>query len=264
MRVQLPALAFRSLSRGALSHLCKPTHAVALLAVALTAACGGSSQEAAAPETEEPVALPQAATGEPADDSDGTNDPERTVKKLNEQFDVAARNGTATEEAQAFIRKHETGLTRLYVDERGALSPKTRVVLINLLVSFQTEATAPAHAAAISGYADGEASVDEGIWACQAAKKLKSPALADALMKAFKAIDMSEADGQRFGRHLGDAMEWNVVPSWSAELEKHRDAPITSPDSFDDKVAVRKYRNQKYWQETSVRLLERLRTASAP
>ena len=178
-------------------------------------------------------------------------------------FDVAARNGTTTTEAQAFIREHEGELTRLYVDDYAELSPKARLALINLLVSFQSEATVPAHAAAISRYADGEGNVDEAIWACQAAKKLSSPRLGDALMKAFDHIDMGGADGQRFGRHLADAMEHNLSPSWKPKLEKHRDAKIDAPISYEDQGAVRTYRNQRYWQETSVRLLARLEAGGA-
>jgi hypothetical protein len=185
------------------------------------------------------------------------------VHRLIEEFDVAARNGTATEEAQAFVREHEASLTRIYLDDYDELSPKARIALINLLVSFQTEGTAPAHAAAISRYARGTGSVDEAIWACQAAKQLRSPALADALMTAFDAIDMSEEDWQRFGRHLADAMEFNVVPTWSAKLEKHRDATVKSLASFEDKAEVRTYRNQKFWKETSERLLTRLNAGDA-
>lgn len=230
-----------------------------MLALVGIPACGGSSEEAAAPETEADQPVTTVANPAPADDANTSGEPEQVVIRLNEEFDGVARNGTATPEAQAFIREHEQRLTQIYVDEHGELSEKTRVLLINLLVSFQTEATVPAHAAAISRYAEGSGDVDEAIWACQAAKKLKSPMLADALMKAFNAIDLYDKDGQRFGRHLADAMEFNVVPSWTPTLEKHRDATIASLDSFEDEAAVRSYRNQKYWQETSVRLLEALK-----
>lgn len=234
----------------------------ALVGLALGAvACGGSSQEAAAPEPETSDPPAAAATPEPSEDLEGA-EPERVVIRLNEKFDVVARNGTATDEAQSFIREHQDRLTRIYVDDYGELSPKTRVLLINLLVSFQTEATLPAHVAAISRYAEGKGDVDEAIWACQAAKRLKSPALADALMKAYLGIDMSDADGQRFGRHLADAMEFNAVPSWAPTLEKHRDLTVQSPDSFENKAAVRTYRNQQYWKETSARLLARLKSGA--
>jgi hypothetical protein len=222
-------------------------------------ACGASSQEAAAPQTSEPAA--QAAPPEAADDGGGQ--PESVVTRAVSDFDVAARNGTATPEARAFIRDHDKQLTNIYVDRYGELSAKTRVALVNLLVSFQTDATVPALAAAITRYAHGQASVDEAIWACQAAKKIKSAELASALMTAFDAIDMSDEDAQRFSRHLADAMEWNVVPSWSAVLEKHRDATIEPLDSFEDTAEVRAYRNQKYWKETSARLLDRLHAEKA-
>lgn len=231
-----------------------------LVAVA-TLSCGGSSQEAAMPEPEEENGANEPAPSEPSGDLDGA--PESVVNRLIQDFDVAALNGTTTEEAQAFIREHEGRLTSIYVDDYAELSPKTRIALLNLLVSFQTETTVRAHAMAISRYAKGEASVDEAIWACQAAKRTKNAELADALMKAFNAIDMSDRDGQRFGKHLADAMEFNVVPGWTATLEKHRDATIESPDSFGDSAAVKTYRNKTYWKETSVRLLERLKSGGA-
>lgn len=233
----------------------RPHRPPCLLIALLLAACGGSTEEAVAPEAPEPSAPVEPA---PVEDTD----PDGTVARLEAEFDTAARNSTTTAEAQTFIREHEARLTRLYVDDHGELSPKTRVQLINLLVSFQTEGTAPAHAAAISRYARGEASVDEAIWACQAAKRIKSPEIAAALMQAFDAIDMGDADGQRFGRHLADAMEFNAVASWRPTLEKRRDATVEPLDSFENPDEVRKYRNQKYWQETAVRLLARLDAGS--
>lgn len=251
-----PASRFRSSVSGAARRPCAPRLGAAALLSVVLASCLGSSEEPVAPESA--AGERSLATAPPQPAGDGKAESERTVTRLVEEFDVVAKNGTTTEEAQEFIREHEARLTRIYVDDYAELSPETRLELINLLVSFQSQATAPAHAAAIARYAEREATVDEAIWACQAAKKIKSTELAAALMKAFNAIDMSERDDQRFGRHLADAMEFNAVSSWSRTLEKHRDATPEPPGSFEDKRAVRRYRNQRYWQETSVRLLERL------
>jgi hypothetical protein len=243
------------------------TSSALVLTVFATLSCGGGTPEAAAPETpvaESPGGEPEPARAEPASAPMGATEAERTVYRLDAEFDQVAENGTTTDEARAFIKKHERELTSLYVDAYDDLSPKSRVDLINLLVSFQTEATAPALAAAISRYAEGTASVDEAIWACQAAKKMKSATLAPALMKAFDAIDMGQSDGQRFGRHLGDAMDTNVVPGWKPALEKHRDAVIQPPESYEDTAQVRAFRNRKFWKETSSRLLARLESDSAP
>lgn len=242
------------------------TSSALVLTVFATLSCGGGTPEAAAPEppvAESPAAQPESARSEPVSTM-GATEAERTVYRLDAEFDQAAENGTTTDEARAFIGKHERELTSIYVDAYDDLSPKSRVDLINLLVSFQTEATAPALAAAISRYAEGKASVDEAIWACQAAKKMKSATLAPALMEAFDAIDMGQSDGQRFGRHLGEAMDTNVVPGWKPALEKHRDAVIVPPESFEDTAQVRAFRNRKFWKETATRLLARLESDDAP
>jgi hypothetical protein len=188
---------------------------------------------------------------------------ERAVGELISQFDRIAANGTRTVPARAFVSKYVSALTSAYTAGHAELSPKTRLALINLLVSFDDPQTVPAHAKAILHYAMTGDGVDEAIWACRAAQTHKDDRLRAALLSAFEHVDMSEKHGLRFGTHLRGAMLNNSTSSWSTLLIQKLRAPIARPESFNDKPAVRSFQNQLFWQTTAAELLGDLRDDSA-
>jgi hypothetical protein len=228
--------------------------------LSLLAACGSPPPpESANADTAGPSAA-EPSPAEPADDSSHAGlrsdaQREQTVERLIAEYDQAAQHGTKTEPALKFVKRHGAALTQAYVDGHASLSPKARLALINLLVSFDDPLTAPALALAIRNYAETKSGVDEAIWACQAAKKVRSAELGPALLAAFEGVDMSDKDGRRFGPHLEQAMIFNALPAWVPTLRAKLNQPILRPERFDDKPAVREFNNQRFWQLTAARVL---------
>lgn len=227
-------------------------------------ACTGGGPETQAPQTPEDVS----SSGSPAAATTGSitgpskvsalsdaSSREPTIKSLISDFDRIAANGTTTPEAQAFIDEYASPLTQTFVDAHNEISAETRLALINLLVSFEDQRTAPAHAKAIEHYANTAQSVDEAIWACQAAQRIKSQELASALLAAFEKIDASDKGGRRFARHLSAAMVHNATSSWSRIMIEKLAAGIKRPKSFNDSAAVKQFQNERFWQITATRVL---------
>jgi hypothetical protein len=213
-----------------------------------------------APIAEQPAAPEQDALERGLDDPEQR---EAAITRLMTAYEQAVQNGTKTESARRFVVQHGPALTRAYVEGHADLPSKTRIELINLLVSFDDPVTTPALALAISNYASKGDSVEEAIWACQAARKLRSKELQAALYHAFEALDMSDKDGRRFSQHLEQAMLFNATPEWSAKLRARLKEPILRPDRFDDKAAVRDFNNQRFWQITAAKVLGKLHDGAA-
>lgn len=188
---------------------------------------------------------------------------EAAIERLISQYDETTQHGTRADAVLAFTRQHGAALTQTYVTGHPALSPRSRLTLIQLLVSLDDPVTTPALALAIERYGKTSEGVEEAIGASQAAKKQKSPELAKALMVAFEALDMSDKDGRRFSGHLEQAMLFNATTDWTPKLQEVLKRPMVRPERFDDKPAVREFNNQRFWQITAAKVLGRLQEPSA-
>jgi hypothetical protein len=183
----------------------------------------------------------------------------QAVEQAIAEYDVAARNGTTSEPARAFVREYAAALTRVAVENYGQLPPKTRQSLINLLVSFDVPQTSPAFAAALTSYAKTKQDTDSAIWAARGAAKQPSPEIAAALVQVWQALDMSDKDCRRLSAHLSPALRANARAEWVPFLGRALSSPLERPARFDDKPAVKVYQNQLYWQNTAAELLGQLR-----
>lgn len=218
---------------------------------------GGPSPERSASESTAPTE--RAAPTAEADDlrpllqRPGSKD--EAVRQAVAAFDRLAANGTRAPKAQAFIDRHESLLVGTYVDDHESLSAPTRLSLINLLVSFDRPAARPAYAAAIRRYAESGEGTDEAIWAARAATRHSGSELRSALLYALRHIDLSTDDGKRFSVHLTEALLHNVDPVATPALIELAHTPLERPERFDDHAGTRRFQNQLYKTQTSVKLL---------
>jgi hypothetical protein len=236
-------------------------------------ACSSGASSAKSPDTEgtssAPLADPSGGSGAGAElaspdrraalASESTR--EQTIQTLLEEYVEAAKHGSATPEAKAFIDRYAGPLAEAYAEGHGALGEKLRLDLMTKLVSFKDTRTVPAHSKALQVYADAHTGVDEAIWACQAAQRLTDERLAAPLMLAFDNIDMADDDGRRLGRHLVEAMLNNKSPKWTGRLKARLGEALERPSRFDDTPAVKRFQNRLYWQTSAARLLGELGAA---
>ena len=184
---------------------------------------------------------------------------QRTIQQVIARFDTLAKNGTQKPEAQSFIARYAEPLSTAFVEGYDDLAPTTRINLVNLLVSFQHPDGVPAAVHALESYAKSAQQTEEAIWACRLLQKVPSSSAASALMNVFNSIDMSNKNGRRVSAHLERAMLKNAHSSWINGLAQVLEQNQERPASFNDKTAVRVFRNRRYRQRVSVKLLGELR-----
>jgi hypothetical protein len=236
------------------------TVGVLLWATGALSACGPSTSQ-------QPAAGPAAAAASPSEANTSSlkdrllaeDTRASAVEEAIAEYDAAARNGTTSEPAQAFVKDYAMLLTRVAVESYGSLPPKLRLGLINLLVSFNTSEVTPAFATALESYAANKQDVESAIWAARGAAAHSGPELPAALVKVWEAVEMNDRDFRRFSAHFVPALRTNAQPEWALFLSRALIPEIERPARFDDKPAVKAYQNQLFWQSTAAELLGQLK-----
>src|SRR5690606_32334263 len=168
-----------------------------------------------------------------------------------------------TEPARAFVQRHAAAASQAYAEGREALSEAVREQLLRVLVSFDSDIVIPAFVKAIEHYAQTGNGVDEAMLACQAAMQRAASEYQAPLLAAFQAVDTSDKDGLRYGRHLAAVMSYQRTPDWVPALVSELGKPLERPARFDDADAVKAYQSGLFRQTISARLLGELRATEA-